>query len=241
MTTTVLDIIKDAMQTCGAIAMDEAPSSSDVSVCMTKLSFMLNQWAAQNLMVRATTGEDFTLIANKASYTIGIGGDFNTSKPLKIDFGYRRSSNNTDHPIEIITVQEYEGLDDKGIATGGPCKVAFDPGVTQQAVQTGTVLVYPIPDAAYTIHLHSEKFLTDFVLSSEAVTFEPMYFEPMSYGLAVRIWRSFRGKEAIPLDIVSLAAESKRVLENINSVTPPMATDIPGRKGGNGYNILSDV
>ena len=240
---TVLNIITDAMQTCGAIAMNEAPSSSDVQVCLQSLNYMIDLWSAQNILLRASTGVDLTLTANKRVYTIGVGGDFNQAKPLKLDYGFVTFQTNITQQIAIVSMQQYQQFEDKNIATGIPQYIAFYPGATQQATQTGEIFIYPIPDSAnnYVLHLDMEMILTEFATSNDIITFEPMYLEPLSYSLAVRIWRKFRGSAPIPEDIVALAAHGLRVLENINSVVPPMGTDIPGAPKGSGYNIISDT
>jgi hypothetical protein len=144
---TVNDIIKDAMGIIGAIAIDEAPSASEMKVCLDALNSLIQQWSAQNLMIRQTSQITETLTAYKPSYTIGSGGDFSTTKPVDIESGFTRSPANVDTPLTIITIREYDRFADKSVTTGIPSYLAYDPGLAQQATAVGTIYLYPIPAA----------------------------------------------------------------------------------------------
>jgi hypothetical protein len=236
------DIVKDALHIIGAIGLDDQPVPREISICLSSMNAMLEQWSAQKLIVRASTVQDLALTANKASYTIGTGGELNTVKPISIQSCYVRDLSNVDHRVDICTVEQYDNFEDKTVSSSVPEYLAYDPGVTQQAAQLGTIYLYPIPDMAYTLHLHSFKALTDFTTITDNVTFEPMYNEALVYNLATRIWRKFKPLEtSIPQDILYLAEESLRTIQKIVSTTPPASCDIPGVKRDNSYNILSDT
>ena len=240
---TVTDVIKDAMTIIGAIAMDEVPSASEMQTGLTTLNTMLEQWSAQKLMIRASTMENFPISQGVASYTIGVGGTFNTSKPYAILYGFTRDINNNDRNFEVITKQQYDSFEDKTISASVPDYLAYDPGFAQQSTQLGTIYLYPYPDqSTYTLFIASQKALADFSLITDQVTFEPMYSEALSYNLATRLWRKFRPiGQSIPQDIIYFAEESLRTIQRINSVIPTASMDLPGQKVGTGYNILSDT
>jgi hypothetical protein len=236
-----IDLIKEAMHIAGVIDLDDEPTPREISVGMNSLNEMLMQWSAQRLIIRASTPENFTLTAGQASYTIGIGGNLNTVKPITIEYGYIRDSSGVDNSLEIIKVEQYDDYEDKYVTTGLPTQLAFDPGVAQQTSQTGTVLLYPTPDKAYTLHIHSQKALTGFVTITDTCTFEDEYVEAIVYNLAARIWRKFRSiDQPIPTDIATIARDALMTLERINSITPVVQLDLPRAKTGTGYNIMSD-
>ena len=242
-TTTVTDVIKDAMGIIGAIAMDEAPSASEMQICLRALNVMLDHWSAHKLMIRASVMENFPITQSVAAYTIGSGGTFNTSKPYDILYGFTRDQNKNDRNLEVITKQQYDSYEDKTISSSCPDYLAYDPGVTQQSSQLGTIYLYPFPDrSVYTLYIASHKMLTDFTGITDTVTFEPVYSEALSYNLAVRIWRRFRPiNQDIPLDIIHFAEDSLRTIQRLNSTIPRASMDLPGQKSGTGYNILSDT
>jgi hypothetical protein len=237
----VRDLIKDAMHLIGAIDLDDEPMQREINICLTSLNNMLKQWSAQRLIIRASTPEDFTLTANVASYTIGAGGNFDTSKPIAVESGYIRDLSNVDNPLEIVTPEQYDLYEDKSLISSVPTQLAYDLGITQQAVQTGTIYLYPMPDKAYTLHLHSQKPLTSFSVFTETVTFESEYNEAIIYNLAIRIWRKFHGFEKpINADLKYLAEEALRSVERINSITPVASMDFPRTTSGFGYKIVSE-
>ena len=111
----------------------------------------------------------------------------------------------------------------------------------QQAVQTGVLWLYPIPDASspYTLFMGEQKGLTEFSNLTDVVSFQTAYYEALLYNLALRLFRSyFKGQTPIPADIAGLAKESRAVIERMNDEKVHMAVDFPTKRGG--YNIMTD-
>ena len=82
--TTTLDLITKALQKIGAVTKDETLSAGDVSDALSSLNDMISSWSLDSLIVYASTLENFTLTPGSYSYTIGSGGNFNTTRP-KLD------------------------------------------------------------------------------------------------------------------------------------------------------------
>jgi hypothetical protein len=235
-TVTILDLIKAALQEIGALAADETPNGSDTQLALKTLNLMLGAWSADNLRVRATVQENFALVAGTRSYTIGSTGVFATVKPLKILGAFVRDSNNNDSGLNVIEKDLYNSFTDKLISSGTPEDLYFDPGLTQQTAQLGTIYLSPIPNAADTLYIESQKILTSISSVGAAVTFEPPYYEAILYNLAVRLYRKFHEHSAqIPTDTLRMAADTLAVVERMNSVTPIAGMNMPTQTGG--WNI----
>lgn len=239
MATVVLDLFKAALQEIGALAADETPSGSDTQLCLKTLNMMLGAWSADGLRVRGTVSENFSLVANTRTYTIGTSGVFVTETPLSIVSAFvRDTDNNGDAPVDIISADIYNGYGNKMYATGRPEAINFDSGLTQQSTRLGTISVFPIPNKAYTLFFESLKVLTEITSTGATVTFEAPYFEAIVYNLAPRLWRKFHdGGAPIPGDILRMAADSLAVIERMNTVTPVADMNIPGVGGG--FNIYT--
>ncbi len=239
MIVTVGDILKDAMGLCNATEIDETPSSSDMNVALRAANVMLDRWATQNLLVRADTQISFSTQVNKASYTIGASGaDITASKPLRLHSGYV-TDGNMDYPLDVITKEMYDNLDDKNVGTSRPTYVVYDPGAAQQTAQKGTFFFHHTPDKVYAVKLEANTYFTEFVNYTDPVAFEPAYFEAIVYNLAVRLFRRYTDdKTPVPADLASIAMESLKNLKNLNAVRVPATMDIPGVKGI--YNVLTD-
>jgi hypothetical protein len=83
----------------------------------------------------------FGLTLNTSSYEIGVGQTFNTPYPLKVIQAYRVDAGNTTRiPIEI---QPDFNFNLYPASSGGrPIQLSYQPGVN-----TGTIKVWPVPDA----------------------------------------------------------------------------------------------
>jgi hypothetical protein len=236
----VQQIIKCALQDIGAIAKQESPGADEIADGLLKLNVMIDAWSVRSLVVLGTVLEGFALTGGKRAYTIGQGGDFATDKPSRVTDAFVRDSAGTDTPLEIITQGEYDRLPDKTVATGRPLALSFDPGPAQAAVPAGVVSLYPAPDAStqYTLYLGEQKPLAEFHLPSDAVTFQPAYYEALEYNLALRLWRQYHeDARPIPADIVTLARDSLKVIETMSSRTPTAAIEAPGKRSP--YSVLT--
>lgn len=237
----VSDILSDALSLAGATAIDEPATASEQQLALRTVNVMLDKWSANRLLLRSTTELEFTTTANKSSYTVAASGaDITAPKPLRVLTGYYRQ-NNVDTPVEIITIEEYDNLTDKSVATGPPTYIAYDPGAAQQSVQTGTFYIYLTSDQPYLIHLETDSYLTEFASVTDTVSFAPAYYEAIIYNLAVRLFRHFHpSKAGIPADIVGLANSSLNTLRALNAVRIQASVDYPGKPAG-AYDIYADT
>jgi hypothetical protein len=239
----VQDILRDAMGLIGVIEIDESPTSSEMAYALRTANVMLDSWSSQRLLLRSTTPLTIPLTAGKASYTVApsITADVNAQKPIKIISAYLQDgiSGNINDNLEVIEYSTYNSLEDKDVAFGQPIYVAYDPGMTQQAVQAGTVYVYFTPDRSYVLKLECDAYLTEFVNLTDSVTLEPAYYEALIYGLAARLFRKYNTAQAsIPQDIVGLASSSLTHLKTMNSVQVIAAMEFPGKASN--WNVYTD-
>jgi hypothetical protein len=239
MNLTAQDIIKASMRKLGILAKSETPSNDELQDGLQALNVMIDEWGSQKLMGTATVRESFPLVANQTTYTIGVGGNFNTSTPYDIDYAFYRDSANVDYPLDIITREEFQGYSDKAIVQARPLSLFFDPGVTQQANQSGTINLYFTPDASspYTLFIDSQKPFTEFASLTTTVTFPPSYVKALVYNLAIEIAPEYEGT-IVPRIVEMLAVESKENLESTNSVRVVSILDLPGKKGTS-FNWIS--
>lgn len=240
MTLKVSDILKDALGLIGVIEIDETPSSSDMNLALRVANMMLGRWAAQRFILRSTTTITVPLTASKYIYTIAASGaDVTAAKPISIFSAFKRDSGNVDDPVQVIDLSTYRQLEDRALSTGDVIYVAYDPGAAQQTVQTGTLYVYGIPSSSETLYVEADVCLTEFVNLTDNITFEPIYYEPLVYNLASRLFRYFNPPAAqLPPDIAVIANSSLSNIKTLNAPVLIAATDVPG--GGGGYDIYSD-
>lgn len=234
------DVLKDAMGLVNAIEIDETPSSSDLSIVLRAANVMIDGWSSQNLLLRSDTTITVPLVAGVAGYTIGSSGaDVTAPKPIKITSAYITDAS-MDYPLEIVTKALYDTFEDKNVSQSRPEYLAYDPGATQQSAQKGTVYFYHTPEKSYTVSLECQAYLTEFVNFTDTITFEPAYYEPLIYNLAVRIFRRFSDdKTPIPMDIQVIANEGLTRLKAMNATQVISGVDLPGKNAR--WNVYTDT
>lgn len=235
MITTVNTIFTEVLQLIGVVPSIQSPNIADLNTLMISANFMLDQWSAKEIMCRATTQINFPLVLNQSAYTIGIGNSNNIkmTKPYRVTDGFiRYLQTSTDFPLDIIEKDIYDSFPDKWVQSC-PDSVFYDPGVTQQTSQAGTIYFYHTPDAGpYVAYLETYGPFSEFVNLSDLVTFEPCYFEAIVYNLLLRVFYKFRNlKTPIPLEYKELAMQSYHTLEGLNHKRETMQFDLPGMKG----------
>ena len=86
---TLRELLLSSMRLLGVA---DQPSNDELNDALSALNLMLAGWATppHNLTVQALTHETKTLTAGTATYTIGVGGDINSSRPTDIQNAYSR-------------------------------------------------------------------------------------------------------------------------------------------------------
>ena len=239
MTFTVYDIIRLALLDIGAIAKSEALDADESADALKILNMLIDEWSAESTMVVGTVMESHVLTADDGDYTIAASGaDITSSKPTDITEAFTRDSNSIDLPMRIVTLGEWNSYDLK-TNPGRPESLYYDPGATQQTVQTGTINLYPRPDLAYTLFFGGQKPLTGFTAIANTVTLAPAYLRALRLNLAVDLWPGyFHEKGAtVPQAIKGEAMRARAVIEAMNSKQVICDMDIPSRLGG--FNIYT--
>lgn len=72
--TQVLDIVKGALRSIGALEAGEDPDADTANDCLNTLNDMIAQWSNASMMIPYTTEIIYPLTNGQATYTIGDGG-----------------------------------------------------------------------------------------------------------------------------------------------------------------------
>lgn len=228
--TTALGIITSAMRKNGALTKNETPSSDEANDGLEMINDFLSSLSNDTSKVYARAVEGFPLVGGTASYTIGTGATFNTTRPIKIISAYVRNGT-TDDPIEIVTDQDYALITVK-TTQGTPSYLNYD-----NNFPTATIKLYPVPDSSDTLYLVSEKELTTITNLNTTISLPPGWKRMLIYNLAVEMAPEYG--QPVTAELAEIASQSlssvKRAILASKTIDVPRYLDA-NRNIYSGYN-----
>lgn len=214
------------MRLIGAIDPGEELTASEAADGLELLNELLESLSNEGLACYQILQENFTLVAGTASYTIGSGATFNTTRPLNVLSGFIRNSSVDYSPLRILTREEYDRIPLK-TTQFLPDSLLYTPSVAN-----GVITLYGVPDQAYTLYINSQKQLQSFAALTTPIVLPPGYKRMLRYNLAPEIAPEYNRK--VSDTVLAIARESKANIKRLNSRTPKLRLDHLGGSGGSG-------
>lgn len=230
------------MRLIGALASGEVPSAAEANDALMVLNQMTDGFNADRLLCFTLTISEFPLVVNQQTYTLGTGGDFNITRPARIERTSIISLTNPAQPLEL-PIDYYTDLDwqdqpVKLINSSLPQAVYDD-----QAFPLRNLSFWPIPTQNVNTRLYCWTPLTAFDLNTTDVFFPPGYLEAYRYNLAVRLMAEMPGDyNQVTFGIVTELAT--QTLGRVKSINVPLIQSFcdPALSGQDGYyNYFSDL
>ena len=218
---TANDIIRGSLRLLGAISSGEDPSSAETSDGLSTLNELIESWSNESLMIFSDTEDLFDLVVGQQSYTWGSGGDFSTTRPLKIlkvSLKIVTQTPNYELPISIYNLEQWRNLIQKDISTSLPSVCYYD-----ESYPLGTLSFYPKPSVANKVIINSKKLLTSFASSTDSVELPPGYVRALKYNLAIDLSSEY-GQEPSNT-VMSIANESKASIKRLNIRNEQLVSD----------------
>lgn len=224
---TANDLIYASFKRGRILGQDQTPTAGEASDALAALNRMMDTWWIDRLAVFQILQENFALVAGQSSRTIGVGGNFNTTWPVKIVDGCFLRRSGVDYPVKVIDDRTmYDRIMVKS-NQGMPFTLFYD-----RAYPLGTIYFYYTPDAADTIYLNSWKRLQTFASLVTAVSLPPGYEDLIVDGLAIKLCPDY-GLSA-PKDVKDNFSTVKKALGQVNAPSLVMSIDqnlLPARAG----------
>jgi len=204
----VSDILYGALRLCRV----RTTSSTQMTEALSAFNLMLKAW--EEAMITPTTSS-FTLTASDAEYTIGTGGDLDTTKPMSIKSAYVRDSDGTDHEIEVsMSPIDYDLVSDKDY-NGRATKLYYD---ADYSTGLGKVYLDCAYSTAETLYLTMYQGHTTYTAITETIVQPTEYEKAMTYNLAVDLAPEY-GVQLMPT-VIQQALILRNTIEVRNSKTP---------------------
>lgn len=204
MATTALKLIKKAFQKAGILTKTQNPSADEANDALDALNGMIASWSNDSLMIYARAWETFPLTGAQ-EYTIGPGGDFNTTRPIDIIAAYGKLGV-TDYPIAVINDEAYNLAIAMKTTPGQPEWLNFDNGYPLPKIR-----LWPVGGASYSLFLLTEKPLSSFTDLNAVVDLPPGWERALIYNLAIEISGDY--DQEVPESVAKIAVESKSMIQ----------------------------
>jgi len=234
--TTPSDLITQALKIANVIGVGQTPNATDTNDCFNQLNMMLAQWQRRRYMVYNLVTVS-KVATGQVSYTIGTGGDFNITRPVKLESAFFRMQYGSplpvDYPLEVLRANEdYNRISIKNL-NAFPQYIYYNTGYP-----LGTIYVWPVPNNQYQIFLSVMTQLEGFQTINDVVTMPPEYLAAMQWNLS-RIICVMYGLPITP-ELTGYAEASMRIIEEVNSQIPLLHMPVALRGKSGAYNIYGD-
>ena len=234
--TTPRDIVNLALKTANVVGVGQSSLPEDINDCFNMLNMMIAQWQRRRYMVYNLKTVSITA-TGATSYTIGLGQQFNTERPAKIEAAFIRMQGGStlpvDYPLQVLRAKEdYDRISIKTL-NAFPQYVFYD-----STYPVGNVYVWPVPNNQYQIFLTVMTQLQAFQNLSEVIVMPNEYLDALQWNLADRILTIY-GLPENP-KITRYAEVSMRAIMENNSQIPLLHMPVALRGKSGAYNIYGD-
>lgn len=202
-----LDLIQSSMRLATVLASGETATADEATDGLKALNDILENWSLENLSVWQTNNQSFALSPNVSSYTIGPGGAFDTTRPIRTGSAFVRVSG-SDFPVTEWGLDEYNAVAVKTVG-GIPQRYVY-----LNEYPLGQIILYPVPAVASTLFISIDKLLTFPVALATVLAYPPGYERALRYALAVNLAPEYG--VVPPPAVAAIATASKADLKRAN-------------------------
>jgi hypothetical protein len=238
---TAQSIIKAGLEHLGVYAPSEIMSDADAERGLWILNGMMDSWSNESLATYAELEQSALLVPGQQSYTIGPGGDFNMTRPLRVILGpgsaYTQDENGNNYGMDVVPRDKWNLLGNRSglITSNFPDTLFYDP-----QYPLGVINVFPTPNIAYTMFWDSYLQLAEFPDLTTPIILPPGYQDAIQFNFEVRA-KNYWVNAQMPPDVLALALETKGIIkrtnmrENVANYDPEIVS-----RAGISYNPYSD-
>lgn len=205
--TTARTIIERAYKKIGVLGAGQSLTAEEAQDGLIALNYLLESWSIEGGLVYTETEETFPLTSAQ-SYTIGSGGDFDTTRPVNVKLVTVKQGT-IDYTLDKYDQIQFGEISQKALS--GIPTVYYYNGNQPLA----TISFYPKPDSVTSCTIYSVKELARFATLDTDQTLAVGYGRALEFNLCIDLAPE-HGITASP-EIVKVANESKAAIFTANS------------------------
>lgn len=247
---TGLQLVTGSFNLLNVFLPGESIPDADAQTALTVANDLLSEWSQRKAMSPFVARERFDLITDRGGptnpYTIGVGGNFNTTRPPNQDaiLAANLVQTTTDPevriPLGIYTDSAYFANQVPGQDNTQPIGLYYNP---TYASGLGSIFLWPVVDnATNDLELLLQKSIAQFADLSTAYEVPDGVPAALKYNVAYRIQGTYSKKMAPSDEQLAVSTLSTFKRSNHHLVDVPNDAAAIGRGGGRlaPYNIVSD-
>lgn len=233
------DLIQGALELLQVYSPGETALQPDLARGFSRLNQMIDSWSNESLTTYAILEQNAALKPGQTFYTIGPGGDFNMTRPIRVSYGpgaaYILDQNNNRYPVDVVPRDRWNQIWNLVSVTSNlPSTMFYDP-----QFPLGVIGIWPMPNTTITLFWDSYLQIARFTSLATTLQLPPGYEKAIEENLAIYMAPVFPTAVVSPL-LTASAAESKGNVKrsNIRQSIANFDPEITTSKGR--YNIYSD-
>ena len=237
--TTAQDIITDSLKELRVYAPGEPIDDADLADGLTQLNRLLDHLSNDSAACYALLEQSLPLQIGKASYTVGPGGDLNSTRPLRLIYGpgaaYILDANQVKYQVDVWPQDKWNTIAYPTQSADFPTIAFYDP-----QFPIGIVNVFPTPSQAFTFYFDSYLQLGNLTNYTSQILFPPGYEAMLQKNLSVWLKPWYKGAQLDPIverlairTLASVKRTNKR--QNMAEFDPELLV-----RGTAAYNVYSD-
>lgn len=224
--TTALQLIEDALGLTNAVGVDQTLTTDEVSDSLRVFNDILEDWSTQSLAVYSTVTQQFSTVATQASYTIGIGGNWNTTRPVRINPPIACTYQGVDFVVTDMSQADYDTIGFKTQPNIVPMWYLY-----VNSFPLGTITFWPVPSQIVTMTLDIDNVLSAVSNAATQISFPPGYAKAFKYCLGVELAPVFGKKISNYPDVLGIYKQSFANIKRANNKPQELSYD-PALLGG---------
>jgi hypothetical protein len=222
---TAADICQSALEDLGVLGTGQTMASGDLDICFKALNQLMDQYAAERLMIYTVTGTTWTIAANDGTYSVGAtapAGNVIIARPTYISHvNYRNTSTSPvlELPLKLLTDDEWANTPLKTLTSVLPIAAYYNP-----TYPLGTLNLWPVPTST-TLQgvLYAPQQSGRFTATSDTISLPAGYERFLVKSLALDVAAKFG---AVPSPAIQEAyRQAKMVVKASNSRQMDMGFD----------------
>lgn len=224
--TTARDIVKAALRKIHVLGQGASLSGELADNGFKALNRMIATWSVQGNMIYSEQFETFPLVGGQSTYTLGAGGDFDTTRVTRISSAYV-TQGQTDYIMTRWDKDDYASIPQKDLNGGIPRIFYFDAGFP-----LSTIRLYHTPGGVSTITLVDETILDQFTDLDTEFSMPPEYEDALIYNLALRMAPEYEREPSRSVRQIAYETKAAVKIQNSKNDKHRSSIDVPSRSRG---------